>query len=353
MEMAYTFDDVQLIPYFSKVMTRSNVSITTDLCGLLISHPLIPANMDSIMSRKMIDSVIQSNGICFVDRFMGISDRLDTIKYYCDNTSTHVGVSVGVNEDEVIRQICSVYEDSLMRNKLDRYTGPRLILLIDVAHGHHVKVKHTIEFIRSLGRDYKIIAGNVATYQGAYDLCVWGADGIKVGIGNGSICSTRMMTGFGVPQFTAILECRKAISDYIINKKGKSVSLVSDGGIKNPCDISKAIAAGADACMSGYLFAGCNEVPNPQNYRGSASFESKASRGESGHVEGVSVKIAPKNISANDVFFTIGEALKSAFSYVGSTDINDFRRHVSWTRVTNAGMFEARPNMLEVNNGKE
>jgi IMP dehydrogenase len=223
------------------------------------------------------------------------------------------------------------------------------VILIDVAHGHHKNVKDMIKWIKSNHINIDVIAGSVATYKGTEDLINWGADAIRVGVGNGSMCTTRIETGFGVPSVTAIEEaCGAAF-------KSGDVPIIADGGIRSAGDIAKAIAVGADSVMLGSLLAGTVEAPGSilekgnhlyKRYRGSASLETKSTHGLSArNVEGESTTIPFKG-GVKFIIMKLQDGLRSALSYSGSDNIFDFQINAHYVIVTNAGMVEAKPHGL-------
>ena len=226
------------------------------------------------------------------------------------------------------------------------------VLLIDIAHGHHVLVKNVIEELRNeFGEDVEIIGGSIATKEAAKELCEWGVDGLRVGIGNGSLCETRIRTGVGIPQFSALLDVCSITDDY-------NVPVIADGGIRNVGDICKGLGCGADSVMLGSLLAGTKETPGDvtkvgewpnerlyKKYRGSASIESKVDRGESGNIEGNS-KIIPYKGKVKRIISDIRDGISSSCSYVGASNLLDFQSKCEFVQVTQAGVVEAKPHLL-------
>jgi IMP dehydrogenase len=191
-----------------------------------------------------------------------------------------------------------------------------------------------------------IIAGNISTEESAIDLCEWGADGLRVGIGGGSLCTTRIQTGHGVPNITSIIDC----------VQGSKVPIMADGGIRSSGDIAKALSIGADCVMLGSLLAGTKESPGKiitkgdgllcKKYRGSASLETKSSHGQSTkHVEGESTLIPYKG-SVDIIIEKLTDGVKSALSYSGSHTIKDFQIKSEVVEITPSGMVESKPHLL-------
>jgi IMP dehydrogenase len=251
-----------------------------------------------------------------------------------------VGAALGSSGDYLERA------QELVRRKVD-------LLAIDSAHGHQGRVMEAIANIKRTLPDVQLIAGNVATFEGARDLIGLGVDGIKVGIGPGSICTTRVVSGAGVPQITAIAECAKAT-------KGSGIPLIADGGIKYSGDVSKAIAAGADCVMIGSLLAGTEESPGEtilyqgrtfKSYRGMGSLgamsQGSADRysqdaNASGKLvpEGIEGRVPYKGILADLVYQLVG-GLRSGMGYCGCATIQELRENAKFVRVTSAGLRES------------
>src|SRR5499425_2151631 len=250
------------------------------------------------------------------------------------------GAAVGATGDFLERAV------EMARAKAD-------VLAIDTAHGHTEKVIDAIKAIRHRLPEIQIIAGNVATYEGAKDLIALGIDGLKVGIGPGSICTTRVVTGAGVPQLTAILECSRAA-------QGSGVPLIADGGIKFSGDITKALAAGASCVMIGGLFAGTEESPGEtilyqgrtfKSYRGMGSIgameagsadryaQEGAGRGKS-VPEGIEGQVPYKGPLAGLVDQLVG-GLRSGMGYVGAANLTELREQAKFMRISQAGLRES------------
>ena len=249
-----------------------------------------------------------------------------------------VGAALGSGGDFLERA------QELVKKKVD-------VLAIDSAHGHSKGVMQAIAAVKRALPDVELIAGNVATYEAARDLIALGVDGIKVGIGPGSICTTRVVSGAGVPQITAIAECSKAA-------RGSGVPLIADGGIKYSGDVTKAIASGADSVMIGSLFAGTEESPGEtilyqgrtfKSYRGMGSMGAMTAGSDrypqadtSGKLvpEGIEGRVPYKGMLADLVYQLVG-GLRAGMGYCGAATIADLRDQAKFVRVTSAGLRES------------
>ncbi|MCX6620508.1 MAG: IMP dehydrogenase [Acidobacteria bacterium] len=248
-----------------------------------------------------------------------------------------VGAAVGATGNFLERA------NALVEKKVD-------LIAIDTAHGHSERVMQAIVAIKRAFPGVDVIAGNVATYEGARDLIALGVDGIKVGIGPGSICTTRVVSGVGVPQITAIMECAKAT-------RGSGVPLISDGGIKYSGDITKAIAAGADCVMIGSLLAGTDEAPGEtviyqgrtfKSYRGMGSLGAMSAGSSDRYAQEASGKMVPEGIEGrvpskgplSDWIFQLVGGLKAGMGYAGCATISELQERASFLRVTVAGLRE-------------
>jgi IMP dehydrogenase len=321
-----TFDDVTLVPQLSDVKSRHNVSLACGShFGLEMTTPILSANMATVTGKTMCEEIRSLGGLGFLHRFG------DVLVPNCDFVA-----SIGVNS----------YTDKLRAFKT---MGVKSIC-IDVAHGHHTKVAKTIKFIRdAFGRDgFRIIAGNVCTPEGALYLAKAGADIIKVGVGPGSHCTTRVVTGHGVPQLTAILTVAEAIRDY-----NPLIGIIADGGIRNSGDIAKSLAAGADYVMIGKLLAGTEEAPSEavmrngvlvKVYRGSASYEAQVDMRLKRTIisEGVESTV-PYIGSVSNVIHKLSNGIKSACSYSGVSELKNFKHKAKLMRVSSASYIEGTP----------
>ena len=321
--LALSFDDVLMVPKYSTVRSRSSVMTTTKLGNLFLSNPFIAANMDTVCETEMSQAMNKAGGLGIVHRNLPIEQRIQQ----CEDHQC--GIAFGVNEDYM----------SLVSEATDKGIS---VLCLDIAHGnsfHSIGVTNEVaKYISDNNLDTTLIAGNVATADGFKRLSDAGANVVKVGIGGGGACSTRTTTGFGVPQFSAILSCVALKSLY------PNVSLISDGGIRTPGDACKAIGAGADAVMMGTVLAGATEAPGEtvekdgvayKTYRGMASTEAGSQ-----YPEGVSGWV-PSTGPVSDTIDAFNKGLKSAMSYSGSENITSYRRNVEFLQITQAGAIES------------
>jgi len=324
-----TFDDVGLVPKFNRITSRLHTDIKTQLGRDSFKSPFIPANMDSVIGPRLAQICKERVAPIIFHRFAPIEEQVKWIKEFPE-----AYMSLGVQESASNLEV--LYEAGCRR------------FCIDIAHGHSQVVLDTIKKIKDFDKENQVIAGNVCTYDGVMDLAEAGANIIKVGVGPGAACITRMMTGFGVPQFSAIKECFSAKHDLLYGKSIK-VNLIADGGIKNPRDAVIALAAGADAVMMGSIFARTFESVAPKKevdgkifgrYRGQASSEfmnEYFGDTKKRQAEGVAFDVEITK-SAVDVFEEYEGGLRSGLTYCGTDNLDDFRK--------NAEIFESTGNFM-------
>ncbi len=330
---AITFDDVLLVPAYNHHESRRVVDISsTDRLGKLsLSLPVMSSNMDTITESNMANFMHSKGGIGVLHRFLSIEENIAQFKACTGNTF----VSIGCSNAELERA------EALKDAGADFFC-------VDVAHGHAKYVGKTLKQLRDIIGSRCIMAGNVATYAGADYLSSCGADIIKAGIGGGSVCSTRIKTGFGVPMLTCIQDCARA-----------DRSIVADGGLRTPGDIVKAIAFGADFVMIGGMLAGTEPTPGEvivkkdgskvKNYRGMASKEAQevflGQMHEWKTAEGVSTEVPYRETSEAIIADIIG-GLRSGLTYAGANTVSELQRKLNYVEVTNAGRIESMPHKL-------
>ena len=338
---ALTFDDVILAPNYSDILPSEVDTKTVLSKNLTLEIPFLSSAMDTVTESKMAIAIAKAGGIGVIHRNLDIKKQIFEIKKV-KSKKLKVGAAVGAGPKEILRA------EAILKEKVD-------LIVVDTAHGHTKKVAEIIKKIKKKkSSKTTLCAGNIATAEAAKFLIKLGVDIIKVGIGPGSICTTRLVTGIGVPQLTAIIEAKKGI-------KNKKVSIISDGGIKFSGDIAKALAAGADAVMIGSLFAGTAETPgklikkNKQLYKsfrgmgsvgamnkGSADrYFQKIQKDTSKYVpEGVEGLVKFKGSVKNIIYKLIG-GLKSSMGYLGSKKIINLRKKSKFVKITKAGFYES------------
>jgi IMP dehydrogenase len=317
----------------SSVMTKENL-ITVPVGTTL-------EEAESILHKHRVEKLLVVDDNYYLKGLITVKDIQKKLKYpnaaKDDKGRLRVGAALGATGDFLERA------KALVAKKVD-------VLVVDTAHGHSERVLDAVRHIKNALPNVQLIAGNVATYQGACDLIDLGVDGIKVGIGPGSICTTRVVSGAGVPQITAILECAKAT-------RNTDIPLISDGGIKYSGDITKAIAAGADCVMIGSLLAGTEESPGEtilyqgrtfKSYRGMGSLGAMSQGSSDRYAQDASGKMVPEGIEGRvpykgilaDLVFQLVGGLRSGMGYTGCATLKDLQTKSSFLRVTSAGLRE-------------
>ena len=342
MKYAYTFDDLQIIPRYSEVESRSQCNLTTRFTKQYkLGTPLVASPMDTVTEYNMAIAIASHGGVGIVHRFMSIEKQANQVRKIKEQEKL-VSAAIGATGD---------YKERAQ----ELVNAGAIVLLIDVAHGNTKQVRDAITWCKQNLPNYvDVIAGNVATYDGAKNLAKWGADAIRVGIGNGSLCETRIRTGIGIPQVTALIESIRAVEE-----SGIDVPIIADGGIRMTGDVAKALSLGADSVMLGSLLAGTRESPGEihrmgiwpneqlfKKYRGSASAEVKQVHGlEEKNVEGNS-KLIPYKGKVERIVSDISDGVRSAMSYVDATTIEEFQAKSEHVLITQNGLIEAKPHLL-------
>tara|TARA_R100001163_G_C5068188_1_gene208122 strand:- start:2960 stop:3991 length:1032 start_codon:yes stop_codon:yes gene_type:complete len=340
MSEAVSYDDVLLVPHYSNIRSRSEIDISADMGnGLHLQLPIIASPMDTISEAPMACAMAKFGGTAVLHRYNSIESQCRLVRLTKD-ISAHgpviVGAAIGTSDDFKERASALVE------------VGVNF-LCVDVAHGHHVLMKEALDYLRkTFGDDLHIMAGNVATLEGVNALADWGATSARCNIGGGSICSTRVQTGHGVPGLQTIMDCARTDRD---------IKIIADGGIKNAGDIVKALAAGADAVMCGSLLAGTNETPGKiiegkdgsrwKTYRGMASKEAQLGwRGKYSSFEGVATTI-PYRGGIKYILNDLERGIRSGLSYSGARNIADLQAKAQFISQSSLGLSESKTHITE------
>ena len=345
---ALTFDDVTLAPKYSAILP-SEVDTSIKLTNnLKLKIPLLTSAMDTVTESKMAIAIAKAGGIGIIHRNLDIKKQIDEIKKV-KKQKLLVGAAVGAGPKE------------LQRAKDILKEGVNLIV-VDTAHGHTKKVSEIVKLIRKIkDKRTALCAGNIATPEAAKFLLKLGVDIIKVGIGPGSICTTRLVAGIGVPQLSAILSVRNGI-------RNKKVKIIADGGIKYSGDLAKAFAAGADAVMIGSLFAGTDEAPGKIIKKNGKLFKSFRGMGSVGAMNKGSVdryfqskqkdmsKYVPEGVegyakykgNVGSIIYKLIGGLKSSMGYLGTRQIKYLRNKPKFVKITKAGFYESMVHNVDI-----
>lgn len=366
-QKALSFDDVLLVPSYSDIESRKpselggEIDISTQMGPYKLNIPLVSSPMDTVTGSTMARRMAELGGLGIIHRFMSLNNQLAEFQLAAFDTTNNkvfgipkynIGVAIGVN-------------DTIERAEILHDYGAR-IFCVDVAHGHSKLAGRAIKQLREF-KDTYIIAGNIATYEGAQYLFDCGAQAVRIGIGGGSACTTRMRTGCGVPTFAAIQDCSRS-----------EAFKIADGGIRSGNDVAKALAVGADTCMLGGLLSGTDETPGEileeratnvllggmiasppgpiirryKKFRGMATLE--AERDFKGEVsdwkaaEGVSIE-APYKGPVENVIKELLAGLRSSMSYLGARTIRKFKHRAKFIEITNNGYIEGTPHGQKTN----
>jgi IMP dehydrogenase len=338
---ALTFDDVTMTPKYSEVLP-SEVDTSTQLSkNLKLKIPLLSSAMDTVTESKMAIAMAKAGGIGVIHRNLKIKEQIEEIKKV-KKLDLLVGAAVGAGPKEIERA------KAILKEKVN-------LIVVDTAHGHSKKVAEIIKIIKKdRNKSVTLCAGNIATAEAAKFLIKLGVDVVKVGIGPGSICTTRLVAGIGVPQLSAILEVKKGL-------RNNKIKIISDGGIKYSGDLAKALSAGADAIMIGSLFAGSMEAPGKlikkngkfyKRFRGMGSvgamnkgsadryFQKKQKDASKYVPEGVEGFVKFKGDVSKIIYKLVG-GLKSSMGYLGAKKVFNLKNKPNFVKITKAGFYES------------
>ncbi len=334
MKQAYTFDDVALVPQFNNVPSRTEPKLETWLTkNVKMSIPILASNMDSVISGELADVLIKEGSVPIFHRFTSLEQQKKWIKKF----KGKIFISTGLQKFEEMAKLLALEP---------------LGVCIDVAHGHSDRMIHLIEKIKKKFPNIEIIAGNACTAMAYHDLVNAGADAVKVGIGPGAVCTTRVVTGFGVPQFSAIQDCAR-VADKL------RVPLIADGGIRSSRDVVLALAAGASSVMIGKLFALTQESAAKKRKAGKskgleAKYRGQASQDfQNDYYGGLKAKTVAEGVDlwgsvsgpASDLIDELLGGLRSGLTYGGARNIKELQRKAEFVQVTHAYMPESFPRL--------
>ena len=344
---ALTFDDVLMLPRYSSILPY-NTDISLKLTKkIALKVPFLSSAMDTVTESNMAIAMGLAGGIGIIHRNLKIKKQSQEVKKVKEKKIL-VGAAIGTNQEDLDRAI------SLQDHGVD-------LIVIDTAHGHSAKVLKILSKLKKINSQTPICVGNIATGEAARKLYNSGADIIKVGIGPGSICTTRMVAGIGVPQISAIMEVKKVLSK-------KKIKIISDGGIKFSGDIAKALAAGADAIMMGSIFAGTDESPGKKfrikdkiykKYRGMGSIGAMSSGSANRYFqknykdkskfvpEGVEGRVEYKG-SVSKIIYQLQGGLRSSMGYIGAKKLTEIKRQAKFIKITKAGFYESMVHSVEM-----
>jgi len=342
---ALSFDDVLLVPCYTEVRSRSIPDLSSCVAGVRLTTPIISSPMDTVTESTMAIAVGKAGGMGIIHRFMSPSDQIDNLRSVereerSSGASIPKVFAIGVGKEEISR-FKEVY-----------HSVPADAVAIDVANGHSSYMREMIHQVRDIAPHIQIIAGNVATGEGFMHLAESGANAVRIGIGSGAICSTRIQTAFGVPALQSVMDA------YYVKQRNphfQNVAIIADGGIRYPGDLVKALTAGADAIMCGRILAQTEESPgNPvwddnagimtKTYRGMASREvQQDKRGGLKPMtcaEGVSTTL-PVTGSVRSVIEEFAGGLRSGMTYANATTLAQLRTNATFIKITSAGLSES------------
>ncbi|WP_036499133.1 IMP dehydrogenase [[Mycoplasma] testudinis] len=350
----YTFDDLLLVPQASNILPKDVVLKTKIADSINLNIPVMSAAMDTVTDHKMAIAMADLGGLGIIHKNLSLVEQaqevvlvkqtavdlsLNPLAALDSKNKLLVGAAVGIANDTLSRVA------TLVKYGVD-------VICLDTAHGHS---KYVIEVLRKIKKNFKlpVIAGNIATAKAAADLIAQGADCLKVGIGPGSICTTRIVSGVGVPQLTAIMDVTNVAAKH-------NIPVIADGGIKQSGDITKALAAGAQAVMLGSLLAGTDEAPGElvefenrlyKTYRGMGSAAAMAAGSSDRYFQKDAMKYVPEGIEGfkeaigplSEVLFKLVGGLRSGMAYCGARTISELHHNSEFIEQSAAGLYESLP----------
>ena len=328
------FDDILMVPQYSEVVSRTSVDLQMHVGGYRMTFPVIASPMDTVCEKDMAIAIAEAGGIGIIHRFMSAKNQIRMVEEV--HNYNDLGLPVGA-------ALSSTFIEEHVEKLV---SGGVSMLLIDTANGHSkMAIDAVIRLKNIVGDDVHIMAGNVATVEGYVALDIAGADSVRVGIGGGSMCTTRIVSGHGIPTLSSIINVREAKVKFNLN-----AGIIADGGIRNTGDMVKAFAAGADAVMLGSMLAGTDESPGDlyfegnkkfKSFRGMASKEANKDK-DIAVAEGISTMILHKG-SVKEIIRDIKGGLGSGCSYSGVDFLENLHKESMYTRVSPLSVKESLP----------
>jgi IMP dehydrogenase/GMP reductase len=399
MRKTLTYDDVNIVPKYSELESREDVNLNTRFTkNTELTIPIVASPMDTVTELDMAKEMLDWGGVGVIHRFMSIEKQSQMMKSLHYEWKRYFDPIPGITDgtertiekewqewwDSSVRHWNSpptksdwddlkerfYFADSMIRDEKIWSKRPLCaavgvkgdylerakelvkngcnVLFIDIAHGHHKLMSNAISKLKG-ENNVEVVAGSIATAEGVRFLCEHGADAVRVGVGNGSLCETRIRTGVGVPQVSALLDAVAVADNY-------NTPVIADGGVRTIGDVCKGLGCGADTIMLGSLLSGTKETPGElekvgewpneqlfKKYRGSASRDSK---GKDKNVEG-NHKVIPYKGKVKRILHDIRDGINSSCSYVGASNISEYHSKVEFIEVTDAGQVEASPHLLK------
>lgn len=339
-----TFDDVLLIPSYSEIHPREVTLRGRFSRNISLETPLVSAAMDTVTESSMAIALASEGGIGVIHKNMSIEAQAEEVAKVKTAGNYKVAAGIGITANAVERS------EALVKAGVDA-------LVLDCAHGHSKNVITLLKQLKGIFDNIDIVVGNIATAEAVVALADAGADGLKVGIGPGSICTTRVVAGVGVPQLSAIFDTAKAAAPY-------GIPIIGDGGLRYSGDVVKALAAGADCVMCGSMFAGTSEAPGEifeengctfKTYRGMGSIDAMNAGSSDRYFQSESKKLVPEGIvgklpfkgSVHDIIYQLVGGIRAGMGYCGAADLAALKK-ASFTRITSNGVVENHPHDITI-----
>ena len=342
---ALSFDDLILVPQYSDIKSRKEIDTSVELNDkegtiLKFRTPIVSSPMSTVTEAYMTNAINSCGGLGIIHRYNTIDHQVKLLSYV--NSDIYKSAAIGASGD--------------YKERLARLVEVGLkIVCIDVAHGDHILVQNAVEHIKANYPELFIIAGNIATAEAYQRLSSWGVDAVRASVGSGSICTTRIQTGHGMPTLNALIDCASKREE--LQKLGKnSAYIIADGGIKNTGDIVKCLAVGADLVMLGSMLSGTRETPGKiifdketgkksKRYNGMASKAAqKAWKGSYSSIEGVASYVQYKG-TVNKVITEITSNIRSGMSYSGARNLEELKDNAMFIRQTINSHTEGLPHI--------